>query len=242
MIDSAMDAETIPSLDQRRDLHGGDYAKRFLDQKQSGRLRGLAGRLCLPPDAVVADYGCGPGFMLDLIGDRIGHYYGVDFSADFIEIACARSKPRVRCGAEFVLSTIEDFSATHAGKVDVALAMDISEHVPDEEWRTALRAIRRSLKPGGALYLHTPNAGFILEIMKEAGILLRQSPEHIAIRAMTANIDMLESAGFKIRQADFIPHYNVLKHLHSLTVCPLVGRYFAARIFIGAVNPPQRAG
>jgi len=236
-----MGAGTISSIDQRRDLHSGVYAKRFLNQERSGRLQGLADRLSLPPDAVIADYGCGPGFMLDLIGNRIEHYYGVDFSADFIEIARARPKPTIQCEAEFVLSTIEDFAATHAGEIDVALAMDISEHVPDEEWRITLQAMRRSLKPGGTLYLHTPNAGFILEIMKEAGILLHQSPEHIAVRTMAANVDMLRSAGFRIEQADFIPHYNILKYLHSLTVCPLVGRYFAARIFLGAVNPPPHA-
>jgi len=60
--------------------------------------------------------------------------------------------------------------------------MDFSEHVYDEEWREILRGIRSALKPTGRLYLHTPNAEFILEIMKARNLILARQPEHVAVR------------------------------------------------------------
>ena len=115
--------------------------------------------------------------------------------------------------------------------------MDVSEHVPDDEWRDALRSIRRALKPGGVLYLHTPNADFFLEMMKERNFIFRQFPVHIAVRDTADNTALLVDAGFEIRRVDLLPHYNVLRYLHPLSALPIVGKYLAARIFIRAGNP-----
>lgn len=72
--------------------------------------------------------------------------------------------------------------------------------------------------------------------MKARGILLKQLPEHIAVRSPAANVALLEAAGFRVIKLHLISHCNVLKCLHIFSLLPLVGRFFKARIFIEAIR------
>ena len=112
--------------------------------------------------------------------------------------------------------------------------MDLSEHIYDVEWIQILEKIRKSIKPDGKLYLHTPNAEFFLERMKSRNFIVKQLPEHIAVRSPEHNASILREAGFKIRHIWLIPHYNILRIVHPLSYIPVLGKYFNARIFIEA--------
>jgi 2-polyprenyl-6-hydroxyphenyl methylase / 3-demethylubiquinone-9 3-methyltransferase len=97
--------------------------------------------------------------------------------------------------------------------------------------------MRCAMRSGGRLYLHTPNLGYILERMKAANIILRQSPEHVAVRDLEGNLRLLREAGFIIRTAQVVRHYNVLRYLDGLRHLPAIGRWFEARLFIEAEAP-----
>ena len=84
--------------------------------------------------------------------------------------------------------------------------------------------------------LHTPNAEFVVEIMKARNLLLRQFPEHIAVRNAEDNRRFLERAGFVDVSVHFLPHYNILSLVHPMSFIPLIGKYFQARIFIVATK------
>jgi hypothetical protein len=73
--------------------------------------------------------------------------------------------------------------------------------------------------------------------MKRRNFILRQSPEHIAVRDMAANLGLLRDSGFGVTSARFVRHYNVLRFLHGLRRLPGVGSWFEARIFIEARAP-----
>jgi hypothetical protein len=70
--------------------------------------------------------------------------------------------------------------------------------------------------------------------MKARNFILKQYPGHIAVRDAQQNIALLEQAGFRDIEISFIPHYNILKHLHWLSFLPTVGKYFQARLLIQA--------
>jgi hypothetical protein len=72
--------------------------------------------------------------------------------------------------------------------------------------------------------------------MKRHNFLVKQFPEHIAVRNLKENIDLLEKAGFQVSKTQLIPHYNILRFLHPLSFLPIIGRYFQARIFVEATN------
>ncbi|NCN84857.1 MAG: class I SAM-dependent methyltransferase [Sphingomonadales bacterium] len=215
-------------------LHSGEYVERY-NRKPLDRVRALASRIDLAEDDELADFACGNGMLLQVVGDRIGTYHGVDFSNDFIASArdWARSKGLNNC--QFYCDDIIKFCADHPAQFDVATTLDFSEHIDDALAVSIYSAIRSSLRPGGKLYLHTPNLDFFMERAKDMGVL-RQFPEHIAVRNGNAIKDILIHSGFDASkiEVDTIAHYNILKVLHPFSRLPLVGKYFEARLWIKA--------
>jgi 2-polyprenyl-3-methyl-5-hydroxy-6-metoxy-1,4-benzoquinol methylase len=198
------------------------------------RLERLMAGIQLSASDRVCDFGCGAALLLPWVGHRVAQYVGVDFSHEFIAAAERHAESLGAGNASFACEEIAAFCAERPASFDVAFAMDFSEHVHDAEWVAILRAIRSSLKPGGLLYLHTPNGDFVVERLKAAGVM-KQTTGHIAVRNPAQNATLLQRAGFAVRKLERIGHYNVLRHLHTLSRLPVVGRYFVARLFIEAV-------
>jgi 2-polyprenyl-6-hydroxyphenyl methylase/3-demethylubiquinone-9 3-methyltransferase len=171
--------------------------------------------------------------LLPLVATKVNHYYGVDFSKDFIEAAIRRADANGIKNCSFYCMDIVSFCDNHLASFDIATAMDFSEHIDDDDFSRIFSAIYRSLKPGGKLFMHTPNLDFFVERLKHKGVL-RQFPEHIAVRNAAQNVAILERCGFKKSHIHVrhIAHYNVLKVLHPLSALPLIGQFFSARLFI----------
>lgn len=222
-----------------RDLYRDDYVASYHD-RDGGRLERLLPLMRLDAHMIVADFACGNGLLLELVHDRVRRYHGVDFSSEFIATAKKKQNSLGIGNADFHCRSIADFCAEHPGMFDAAFAMDFAEHVYDNDFLAAARAIRNSLKPGGHFYLHTPNASFLLEILKDRGVL-RQFPEHIAVRTAEKTVALLESAGFGEAEVTFLPHYlKSLSWLHWFAAIPLLGRFLRARIFISCRNDRPR--
>jgi len=198
------------------------------------RLKWLLEYVTLRKDFRIVDFGCGSGMLMELVAPNVASYTGVDFSEEFIAESRRRQQQLRVSNAEFVCSGVEEFCTQHVGRFDVGFALDFAEHVPDAAWRRYLEAMRLSLRQGGSLYLHTPNAHFFVEIMKEKGIILRQFPEHVAVRSPDEHVQLLRQAGYTVERVSLIPHYGELRVLHLLSHLPGIGRYFKARIFIEA--------
>jgi 2-polyprenyl-3-methyl-5-hydroxy-6-metoxy-1,4-benzoquinol methylase len=215
-------------------LHSGDYV-RFLEQLPLDRVTRIVERLDFPDTAEVLDVGCGNGMLLHALGNRTGTYTGVDFSSDCIESANRWAKAEGKSNYRFVRSEIVEFCGRHQAAFDIAAALDFSEHVETDLAERIFSAVRTSLRPGGRFYLHTPNLDFFVERAKQVG-LLRQFPEHIAVRNPSQMVQLLVASGFakKRIRIDFIPHYNILRLLHPLSYIPVLGRLFRARLLITA--------
>ncbi len=232
-----MDRILHPDIEDRKVLHTGEYVQRFDHEQSPARLENVLKHVRLPQNAVVADFGCGSGMLLERIHDRVAQYEGVDFSQDFIDLARRRSDERRLRNSAFHCMALQEFSRRNADRFDAVFALDISEHVPDGDWSEAVAAIRLALKPGGTAYVHTPNRDFLAEILKAHDFILRQFPEHIAVRTGHENARFFVNSGFEDVRVDLVPHYNILRFVHPLACLPVIGRYFAARIFLQARKP-----
>lgn len=196
------------------------------------RLERLVAHMDLSPDMTVADFACGSGLLYDLLRERVGVYYGVDVTEKMIEAARRRHADGERRNAEFVCQPVAEFCAAHRGEIDRAFALDFTEHVGDAELLEILAAIRSSLSERGIFYVHTPNADYFLEILKERGVLA-QFPSHIAVRSAAQNVGLLERAGFRDPVVRTLPHYlRSLGWLHRFSGIPGIGRHLEARLFI----------
>lgn len=223
------------SREDLKHLYGKEYVEAFEHQNRF-RLSRLLKYIYLENTHSVADFACGNGMLMELVAPHVGSYVGVDFCEEFVEAGNAKRERLVIPNAAFECADIVEFCRRHPHAFDVAFAMDFSEHVYDAEWVNILRAIRDSLKPQGRLYLHTPNAEFFLERMKGNGILIKQFPEHVAVRTPAENTRILGQAGFSIVQVSYLAHYNpILRMIHPLSFCPVFGKYFKARLLVESI-------
>jgi SAM-dependent methyltransferase len=115
-----------------------------------GRRRVLAAvldRLALPADLRILDAGCGSGRnMVDLA--RRGRVWGVELAPSSLEVAVARQVGEVCPGSLEEVLPFED------GSFDLAVALDVLEHVGDDTF--ALRELARVVRPAGHLILTVP--------------------------------------------------------------------------------------
>ena len=225
----------MKSLNELKEMHGEEYVKSYRHQKPM-RLERLLKYMAIDSTFTVADFACGNGMLMEYIAPKVKSYIGIDFSEPFIKEANEKKKLLSIKNADFVCSDINEFCLHHQNTFDVGFAMDFSEHVYDKEWAQMLGSIRKSIKPNGKLYIHTPNAEFFLEKMKSKNFIFKQYPQHIGIRTPEQNASILREAGFSVTQLRLIPHYKILRLFHPLSHIPVFGKYFKARIFIEATK------
>lgn len=219
---------------QLREIYGKEYVEKYAETHSPYRIERLMKYIHLDSTYHVADFACGNGMLMSLVAPKVASYVGVDFSEEFIREANQKKELLDIKNAEFFCSDINDFCDNYSESFDCAFAMDFSEHVYDKEWVKILTSIRKSLKTNGHLYLHTPNALFFSEILKDHSLFMRHHPGHIAVRSPDKNAELLIQAGYSIRKVLLIPHYNFLRFIHFFSYIPFLGKYFKARIFIEA--------
>jgi SAM-dependent methyltransferase len=109
-------------------------------------LEGVIAGLGLPARARILDAGCGSGRnMLELI--RFGTVTGVELSQTSVDLARKRGMGEVVAGSVLEMPFADD-------SFDLAVSLDVIEHLEDD--LTALREIRRTVAPGGALLVTVP--------------------------------------------------------------------------------------
>ncbi|HEV3047260.1 MAG TPA: class I SAM-dependent methyltransferase [Solirubrobacteraceae bacterium] len=102
--------------------------------------------LGLAPGARILDAGCGSGRnMVDLA--RYGAVTGIELSQTSVELARARGVGEVISGSILELPFAPD-------SFELAVSLDVIEHLEDD--LAALRELRRTVVPGGALLVTVP--------------------------------------------------------------------------------------
>ena len=117
----------------------------------------IVDRLGLGLRAQVLDVGCGPGWLSEFLA-RCGYWVtGVDVSEDMVRIA----RERIAAIEKPIGEGIEALAEFHASPVlelpwenqfDAAILYDAMHHFDDEV--ETLRVIRRTLVPGGRIFIH----------------------------------------------------------------------------------------
>ena len=197
-------------------------------------------RLVAPsPGKVVLDLGSARGDVCFLLAPLVREAIGVDASPKALALAEAERARRGLSNVRFVEGDVAELAAIPDGSVDVAGAFDLLEHVDDATVRQMLRALRRVLKPGGVFVAYTPNREHYVERLKAHDILLKQFPEHIAVRRPREILRLLELEGWRVRALTYatapFPVVRLLEKL--LWRIPWVGRLFRYRILVEAAPP-----
>ena len=99
----------------------------------------------------VIDYGCGPGFLADVLARHVKQIYACDISEG--ALACARilnNAPNL----EYVAATDAGLARIADASVDVVVSFAMIQHISDEIFERVLANMYRKLKPGGRAVLH----------------------------------------------------------------------------------------
>lgn len=157
-------------------------------------LRGAADAECrhLPAKAGrLLDVGCGSGHFLELAAQAGWAVEGVDFDPGAVEAARSR-------GLQVQLGGVEVLDGREAC-FDVITLCHVIEHLHDPG--QVVRALHRLLKPGGTLWLDTPNLGSLG--YEHYGRHWRDldPPRHLVLFGRETLFDLLRQSGFEqIRQ------------------------------------------
>jgi len=109
-------------------------------------IEGLVAGLGLPPQARILDAGCGSGRnMVELA--RHGTVTGIELSQTSVCLARARESGEVIEGSVLEMPFAD-------ASFDLAVSLDVIEHLEDD--LEALRELRRTVAPGGALLVTVP--------------------------------------------------------------------------------------
>jgi SAM-dependent methyltransferase len=109
-------------------------------------LDGVIAGLGLPADPRILDAGCGSGrFMVEL--SKLGVVTGVELSDTSVALARQRGLGEVVAGSVLEMPFAD-------GSFDLAVSLDVIEHLEDD--LAALRELRRTVAPGGALLVTVP--------------------------------------------------------------------------------------
>lgn len=220
----------------RLSLHSGSYVQ-VLENIPISRLVRLLPFMPLKQGDHLVDLACGPGALSHLIHDIVGSYDGVDFSPEFIASARTAAQRMGIRNARFHCEDVTSYCNRHPLSAHVITAFDFSEHIYDEDFLRIFSAAYTALRPGGRLFLYTPNLDFFYERMKDAG-LAKQFPQHVAVRTERQYRALLERCAFipeRIACA-FPSHYNVFRFLHPLSSLPSLGKWFRAKLFFTCVK------
>lgn len=217
--------------EQLRAIYDQAYVDQY-DPHAVQRIRRMLPFFELSAGDLVADFGCGNGVLLEVIASAVREYVGVDFSEEFVRAAEQRRAAAGIRNGTFHCGDIVAFCQANPDRFDAGFALDFSEHVYDDQFVRIFRAIHGSLKPGAPLYIHTPNAGYFMERLKERGVLT-QVEGHVGVRDARQHETLLRQCGFADVRVRYLAHYlYVASRFHALGFLPVVGRLFRARLLL----------
>jgi len=167
-------------------------------------------KMCLVEGEHAIDMGCGPGYLCEAIGDKVGNcgrVVGIDVSPDLIAYAEQRNQRpwlTYRVGDATLVEEAD-------GVFDLVACTQVAEYIPDVD--KAISEAFRVLKPGGravfvatdwdAVIWHSDNPARMNAVMQtwEAHCAHPQLPRSISER--------LRKAGFNVDGASVFPILNL---------------------------------
>lgn len=163
------------------------------------------------------DVGYGQGGLLEVAESHSWSCYGTEVSPQSLAYGAGRGW--VVGGGD------EDAPRFPPGGFDVVTMLECIEHVTDPGG--ALRAASRWLRPGGLLYLTTPNASSLNRRLLGAGWSIFCPPEHLTVWSARGIALALRRSGFevvKVRTPGFNPHDLLRSRLAGGRCAPSAGR------------------
>jgi predicted methyltransferase len=189
------------SRPRNRDPHGPadveGYIRSLEDPKRDAYQRPdeVVAALRLPPDATVADLGCGPGYFTTRLARAVpqGIVYAVDVEPAQLDRLNERTREQGLENVVPVLAPVDD-PRLPSGRIDLLFVCDTYHHFGDRP--RYLGKLRKCLRPGGRLV--------VIDYFKRK-LPVGPPPEHKMERE--EELAEIEAAGFRlVEEPTFLEH------------------------------------
>lgn len=149
-----------------------------------------------PPGARIVEFGAGTGELVARLRARGHDAVGIEPAAGARADACRRG---VRLHA-----SIAELAAEGGPAFDLAIAIEVVEHLKAPQ--AALRQLHDLLRPGGQLFVTTPNRDGLQARLRRCRWREARWPTHLMLYNFGALSRVLQAAGFTgIRRVRFSP-------------------------------------
>lgn len=163
----------------------------------------------------ILDCGCGDGFYLHLISQiSCCELFGLDVDPNAL-----KSAERNLAGRNITLMQGDvNFLPFDGSFFDKIILSEVLEHIPDDT--TALREVRRTLKPGGILLITVPNRNYPFlwdPVNKTMEFLTKRHikngfwsgiwHQHLRLYTLNEVKALVEKAGFEVVKIQGLTHY-----------------------------------
>lgn len=212
-----------PDIDFRPSHTPFDFSK-YDHPFEQVRIDILKGMIVSGDGKKAVDIGSGPGFFAKLLKQEGWSVTAIDTDQENLKSASEYAAQIYQGDAIAVMAGLPE------NQFDLALALEIIEHMPLEVGKRLLEGVHRILKPGGELLISTPNryspeglAGYYWkELIRRKKKWDAWDSTHVYIYSSFELINILKQLGFAV-DALTSHHYKVFfPKLGSRKVLPLV--------------------
>jgi 2-polyprenyl-3-methyl-5-hydroxy-6-metoxy-1,4-benzoquinol methylase len=154
-------------------------------------------RQIVPLGAHLIDVGAGFGHFVKLAQE---HYVATGLEISSVAVKWGRQ----RFGANLIIGPLDAPLAGFDRTFDVVTMWDVIEHL--ENPLSALHSIKSRLKPGGYLFLSTPDSGSLVAGLLGQGWYYLDPIQHIALFNRTNLSRLLNEAGFDVVRIGSMGH------------------------------------
>lgn len=191
-------------------------------------------RLCRPMrEDRVLELGCGAGVYTRLLASRARGVVGVDFSEAAIRMARSENSAE---NIRYVLADIQNLSPFPPETFQKVVAIDVLEHLTDDQFDSVLLEVNRILGRQGLFILFTPCRTHWIERLKSRNLLLKQTPGHIGVRTEQKIRDAIQRSGLQVKEViryeTCIPVLRLLEQ-YIIKLQP-IGNHFVSRLGMSA--------
>jgi len=116
----------------------------------------------------IVDYGCGSGYLLEILKDKKFIYYGYDINAESIKQATVKYKNK---DAHFVLINKKK-PITIKQQADIVVLIGVLQYMSKLERGQLFLELKERLKPDGTLIFSCASDHFVYRVMNITGIVL----------------------------------------------------------------------
>lgn len=181
-------SQTIPSEKELVDLYSSYGRDDYLSPVTIKRFHEILDRLDkFRKTNRMIDVGCGIGYFLEAAKERGWDVYGTEYTDE--AVAICRSKGIKMQQGKLNASNYE------AASFDVLISIEVIEHInnPSEETEHFSRIVR----PGGAVYLTTPNFNSISRLLLKEKWNVLSYPEHLCYYTPRTIQNLFSRHGFR---------------------------------------------